>query len=226
MNPLQDQSSKKNKTPWPTKRAMQQVYEKQLWGVAEQLFYSGEGSHHQYIVKPYLKEVQAFLRSQATPFILCDLGCGDFNIGKQLAPLTQKYIGLDIVPELITHLQENYLSPQLQFECKNLAKDPFPNGDVAVLRQVLQHLSNSEIDTILKKLPQYQYVIITEHLPIGEFKPNLDIISGQGIRLKKKSGVVVQQSPFYFTFKKSQLLSEVYLENNKGVIQTMLYTMF
>ena len=88
-----------------------------------------------------------------------------------------------------------------------------PTGDCAILRQVLQHLSNKEIQNILDKLNNYKYVILTEHLPNEQFEPNIDIISGQGIRLKKKSGVDVLAPPFNFEVKKSEKM--VFQKNGK-----------
>jgi len=216
---------KTNKQPWPTKKAMQQVYEKQLWGTIGSVFYSGEGSHSKVIVTPYLEAVKMFLQELNNPPVICDLGCGDFNIGNQLLSNCDYYIGVDIVPELVEYLNRKYTIENTNFLCKDIAKDSLPSADVALLRQVLQHLSNIEISAILKKLYQYKYVIITDHIPAGDFEPNIDIISGQGIRLKKKSGVVVEKAPFYFKFKNSQVLSEIFLDKKKGVIRTILYTM-
>ena len=51
-------SLNKKKTPWPTKKAMKQVYEMKLWGTNGSSFYSGEGSYNIKIVEPYLKEVK------------------------------------------------------------------------------------------------------------------------------------------------------------------------
>ncbi len=217
---------KKIKTPWPTKKAMQQVYEKQLWGSNKTLFYSGEGSHQKEIVEPYTKSLIEFLKVFPKPPTLCDLGCGDFNVGQQLLPYISQYIGIDIVPELIEHHKGKYESENIVFDCKDLAKDSLPPANCAILRQVLQHLSNVEIQAILKKLVQYQYVIITEHIPLGSFESNKDIISGQGIRLKKGSGVVIQEAPFCFEFKTSKELNTVLLENGNGKIQTVLYVMY
>jgi len=215
-----------NKQPWPTKQAMQQVYEKQLWGAMKTPFYSGEGSHNTTIVSPYIEVVKIFLQQLKTPPVICDLGCGDFNIGKKLLSNCDNYIGVDIVPELVEHLNRKYAIKNTNFLCRDIAKDPLPQAEVALVRQVLQHLSNIEISTILKKLPQYKYVIITDHIPVGDFEPNIDIISGQGIRLKKKSGLVVEKAPFYFEFKKSQILSEIFLDEKKGIIRTTLYIMY
>lgn len=213
----------KEKNPWPTDKAMEQVYEKHLWGGIEHDFYSGEGSHHPKIVVPYVTAVSQFLSSFKSPITVCDLGCGDFNIGKQLISFTQKYIGVDIVPNLITRNKQKFFLPNLEFYCLDLAKDTIPKANCVLIRQVLQHLSNQEIIALIPKLYQYKYLILTEHLPTGQFVPNLDVISGQGIRLKKKSGVCLDISPFNLKFtKKEQILSYV-TEDGKGKIVTTIY---
>ena len=116
----------------------------------------------------------------------------------ELVPYTQAYKAVDIVPELIAHNKELFKSKKLSFDTIDLAKDPLPEGDCSLLRQVLQHLSNAEIASIVNKLYAYRYVILTEHLPDQEFTPNIDIISGQGIRLKKKEWRRVTDTSFYF----------------------------
>jgi len=217
---------RKIKKPWPTIKAMEQVYNMKLWGDNNTNFYSGDGSHNPIIVTPYLKTITSFLTSFKTPLTVCDLGCGDFNIGKQLVKHTYKYIAIDIVSDLITHNKENFKDERLEFKCLNIASDDLPLGDCAILRQVLQHLSNAEIKTIIKKLKHFKYIILTEHLPQGNFTPNKDIISGQGIRLKKQSGLDLLVSPFNLTIKEKKELLATNLENNKGVITTTLYRMF
>ena len=72
----------------------------------------------------------------------------------------------------------------------------------------------------------YRYVILTEHLPSGVFESNIDIISGQGIRLKKQSGLNVLAPPFNFKVKKETQLLSLSLNNNKGVLVTTLYEVF
>jgi len=213
-----------SKTPWPTKDAMQQVYAKKLWGSGNTDFYSGEGSHDAATVQAYLKAVIGFFKSLETPPVVCDLGCGDFNVGKELVPYTQAYKAVDIVPELIAHNKELFKSKKLSFDTIDLAKDPLPEGDCALLRQVLQHLSNAEIASIINKLYAYRYVILTEHLPDQEFIPNIDIISGQGIRLKKKSGVELLAPPFNFKVKAAKELLSLPAPGVKGRLVTTLYT--
>lgn len=217
---------KKNKKPWPTIEAMNQIYDLKLWGGKDKDFYSGSGSHNPEITKPYLEALTTFLSSFSTPLVVCDLGCGDFNIGKHLPKYTKKYYALDIVENLIERNKSLFKEDNLEFYCLDIAKDELPIADCVILRQVLQHLSNTEIQSIVKKLTVYKYIILTEHLPLRDFTPNKDIISGQGIRLKLNSGVHLLEAPFNLQIKGETILNEYFLENNKERIVTTLYSIF
>lgn len=218
-----DNGTKKTKTPWPTKKAMEQVYKMKLWGTNQSDFYSGIGSHHPEIVNPYIEAVTTFLTSFESPLTVCDLGCGDFNIGKHLVKHTQKYIAVDIVPELIKYNKETFKASNLEFHCLDVAVDDLPSGDCAILRQVLQHLSNTEVQNIVNKLSNFKYVILTEHLPQRDFIANKDIISGQGTRLKKQSGLNLLEPPFNFKIKEEEQLLSVVSKKFEGFIVTRLY---
>jgi len=221
-----ENSTKNIKKPWPTKAAMSQVYELHLWGGSGSGFYSGEGSHHPELVKPYIRVVRSFLNSFENPLVVCDLGCGDFNVGKKLVAHTKAFVAVDIVEELIAQHKEHFKLPHLEFQCLDLATANLPEGDCALLRQVLQHLSNAEIQKILLKLTAFKYVILTEHVPEGDFEPNKDIITGQGTRLKKQSGLNILAPPFLLKVKEEQQLLAIHLDAFKGVIVTTLYTLF
>ncbi|NIJ45698.1 hypothetical protein FHR24_002166 [Wenyingzhuangia heitensis] len=221
-----ENKSKKVKKPWPTKKAMEQVYEMKLWGGNEFDFYSGSGSHDSEIVMPYIETLISFFTSFKTPITVCDLGCGDFNVGKQLLKYTQNYIAVDIVENLIERNKQKFKLPNLSFYCLDIAVDNLPVGDCVILRQVLQHLSNNEVLNVMKKLTNFKYIVLTEHLPCGDFIPNKDIISGQGIRIKKQSGVHLLSPPFNFNIKEEKELQSINLKNNKGKIVTTLYRVF
>lgn len=223
---MTDEKPQKNKKPWPTNKVMEQIYDLNLWGKGANEFYSGFGSHNPAIVAPYIDVVRVFLTSLQTPVTVLDLGCGDFNIGKQLVKHTKKYIAVDIVQPLIDFNKTEFKSANLTFDCLDIAKDDLPKADVVLLRQVLQHLSNAEVQAVLDKLKNYKYVILTEHLPNGVFTPNKDIISGQGIRLKKQSGLDILKAPFHFKTLAQEELLAIDLEVNKGVIVTSKFRIF
>lgn len=218
--------NKKIKKPWPTKKAMEQVYEMNLWGGSNYDFYSGEGSHESSIINPYLHEIKRFLTSFDSQLTVCDLGCGDFNIGKQLVEFSKQYIGIDIVESLINRNIDKYKSSNLEFQCMDIASDDLPLTDCVILRQVLQHLSNNEVIKIVQKLNKYKFIILTEHVPEGKFIPNIDIISGQGIRLKKNSGINLMAPPFNLEVKNKKEILSIKSKCSKGLIVTTIYNMF
>jgi len=217
---------KRTKKPWPTRDAMEQVYENKLWGTNKSDFYSGAGSHQPEIIKPYIAVLKTFLTSFKSKITVCDLGCGDFNVGKELVKFTKKCIAVDIVEDLIAHNKEKFIEENVSFHCLDIAKNDLPFADCALVRQVLQHVSNAEIESIVKKLQNFKYVIVTEHLPVGDFIPNKDIISGQGIRLKRQSGVHLIAPPFNFKVKEEKQLLSINLKDYKGVIVTTFYQVF
>ena len=221
-----ENGTKTIKKPWPTKDAMEQVYEMKLWGSGNSDFYSGLGSHDPEVVNPYIEVLRSFLTSFKSPLRVCDLGCGDFNVGKELVRHTKNYVAVDIVAKLIEHNKAKFKDDNLEFRCLDIAVDNLPSGDCVILRQVLQHLSNAEVKNIVSKLKNYKYVILTEHLPDGAFIPNKEIISGQGIRLKKRSGINLLVAPFNLIIKEEKLLLSIIPKDNKGLIVTTLYKIF
>lgn len=216
-------STKPSKSPWPTKDAMNQIYSKNLWGGNENEFYSGEGSHKPEIVDPYVNSVKLFLASFQNKLSVCDLGCGDFNVGKELVSITDKYFAIDIVEELIEFNRRRFTAPNLEFLCLDIAKDELPKADCVILRQVLQHLSNDEVKAILNKIIKYKYLILSEHIPVGNFESNKNIISGQGIRLKKLSGIDISKDPFNFKFKEKVEITSYVLDDGKSKIVSSIY---
>lgn len=220
--------SLRKKTPWQTKAVMTQIYDLGFWGKGsvEDKFYSGDGSHDPKIIEPYIQFVQAFLQSFPNKLSVVDLGCGDFNVGKNFVQFTQKYFALDVVEELIAYNSQKFNFPNIEFLSLDIVKNDLPKADCAIIRQVLQHLSNKEIGLLIPKLAQYQYIILTEHIPDGDFIANKDIITGQGIRLKQNSGVDITKEPFNLKPLKSTTILQSKSSKYKGVIETKLYQIF
>ena len=221
-----ENGAKKIKKSWPTKDAMEQVYALKLWGGSTTDFYSGAGSHEAHLVLPYVDVVISFLTSFESPLVVCDLGCGDFNVGNELVRHTKKYVAVDIVSDLITRNKQKFQQENLEFQCLDISADALPSADCAILRQVLQHVSNTEVKRIVGKLTDFKYVILTEHLPEENFIPNKDLISGQGIRLKKQSGINLTDSPFNLKVLAEKQLLSLGAKDGKGALVTTLYTLF
>ena len=110
---------------------------------------SGEGSELQHTtsVRQRLPEV---LKSIGTRTLL-DAGCGDFNWMKEVQ-LPCKYIGVDIVPEVIEANLARYSSSERTFQLMDLTKDPLPAVDTVLCREVLFHLSFRDIWRVIENL--------------------------------------------------------------------------
>ena len=200
-----------------------QVYRERRWGrMLSRRYFSGQGSHDPAVVKPYVAAVRQFLSTlQARPDVV-DLGCGDFNVGRRLRDVCGQYIACDVVPDLIAYNKTAFAADRVEFRCVDMIADPLPRGDVAFLRQVLQHLTNEQIARVLPKLAQYQYLILTEHVPsAAQFSPNADHVAGSGTRLTETSGVVIEAAPFEFPYRSKQEICSV--EKYGGLIKTIVY---
>lgn len=203
------------------------VYKKKLWGVASpenrSPFYSGPGSSDPQIVDPYVETVKRFFASFPDKKNAVDLGCGDFRVGSKVFDSFQTYTACDVVPELVKFNQRYWRNLPVKFKVVDLVKDQIPTGDVLIVRQVLQHLSNEDISKFIQSIPgDFSYLLLTEHLPTGNrFLANIDKISGTDIRLGSGSGVVLTQPPFNLNVKSETTLLSV--PQFGGSIVTTLY---
>lgn len=129
---------------------------------------------------------------------IVDLGCGDFNVGQQLVSLVPKYIGVDIVEGVIHRNREKYGNSNVDFLCMDMVSEELPDGELCLVRQVLQHLCNAEIQQVLYKLKKYKYAVITE-MVYDKTKTNvynMDIGKDRSTRRNQKSGVYLEEAPF------------------------------
>jgi hypothetical protein len=209
----------------PVEEIFSAIYRERKWG-AEGEFSSGRGSHSATAVGPYLDAVRKFLGSWPYPPSAVDLGCGDFNIGRELRPYCDGYIACDVVPALIRSHKDRFAGMQVDFRCLDIIEDDLPAGDIVFLRQVLQHLNNSQILRVVQKLGRYMFIVLTEHVPSDSgFPPNRDKTAGGGIRLSRGSGVVLSAAPFLLRAKSEAIICKTNesIGGHPGIISTILY---
>ena len=172
------------------------IYKNGEWGGQFGQFCSGSGSN-EYHASRYADVIRAVIRDKKIRSVV-DLGCGDFTVGAKLQMEGVRYTGVDIVCDLIRLNQEKFGSANVSFQCADIITEDLPAGDLCLIRQVLQHLSNAEILSILKNVRKYEYVIITEHYPAPfvRYLPNLDKPHGPDTRIYDNSAVYLDQPPF------------------------------
>lgn len=117
------------------------IYQTNAW--RDQDSYSGSGSNLKQteIIRKELP--QLFHKLKINFFI--DAPCGDFFWMKEVNFHTSiKYLGVDIVPELIKRNNDIYATNDRHFEYANIVTDQLPNADLIFCRDCLVHLTFSD----------------------------------------------------------------------------------
>ncbi len=138
-----------------------EIYENCRWGKDD--FRSGSGKD--------LEEVKRITSLLASVFdkynwkTLIDIGCGNFAWARNLLPLlrAESYVGVDIVEEIIDENRDRYKYTDVAFEVMDIMTDKLPLADVAIVKDVLPHLSYYYIKKAMKNICSvgYKYIITT-----------------------------------------------------------------
>ena len=199
------------------------IYKQHAWGGGG--LYSGDGSHDEVIINPYMELLKQFIFGNAIESIL-DIGCGDFNIMKRvlesldLVGYNYNYYGIDAAASVIDSNNRNYGNDKVNFVHMDATKiEQMPVADLVIIRQVMQHLDNKSIYNLVKRLKSYHYVLYTEHVYLGDgVIYNIDKKIGPQIRLGRKSGVYLEKAPYNC----QNIIHLLSIPNNGGVIRTSL----
>lgn len=184
-----------------TKQAFEKIYEEQWWGKDGNKL-SGSGSYYENLVQIVPVSID-FLKEKFIIKTIVDIGCGDLNVGKHLFKKCDKYIGIDIVKSVIDSNKEKYQNiNSIEFYNLNACNEDLPMGDVYIVREVLQHLNNKEIQFLLQNIDgNFKYLIVVEHYPDNIIQVNMDKPTGPNIRLNRRSAVDILEKPFHMTDK-------------------------
>lgn len=197
------------------------IYTNNKWGGEHGAYYSGRGSDDDFAI-PYAELVKKFILDNSIKSVV-DCGCGDFRVAQKFITDDIDYTGVDIVKGLVDRNNQLFATSNTQFTCKNIVEEQLPDGDLCLVRQVLQHLQNDEIKKALQNMKKYKYVIVTEHIPIDDGSKkilyNLDIPHGRDIRILIDSGVFLEKEPYCIPVK---ILMEFHQEDVEGVLRTVL----
>ena len=191
----------------------EKIYEEKRWGtsdIKDRKYSSGDGTRDREIVEEYIDAVTYFLSKNSGLKSGLDLGCGDFSVGVAFCELFQEYRAMDVAKNVINENKNFYKSKNVKFSVLDLTGGKIPRIDVIFVRQVLQHLSNTEIKKFVKNIEgKFQHLIVTESLSKSLFfRPNKDINTGPGIRIHKKSGVMLEKDPFNLKFSNMDVIME------------------
>jgi SAM-dependent methyltransferase len=76
---------------------------------------------------------------------LLDVGCGDFNWMRETNLGVERYLGVDVVPELVLANRALYGDPQRRFLLRDVTRDRLPRADLVLCRDVLIHFPDDDL---------------------------------------------------------------------------------
>ncbi len=155
------------------------IYSEHYWPSKESV--SGPGSELEN-TKNIRMEIKKLIKHYKIKKFL-DIPCGDFNWMQNILSKDIKYIGGDIVTELVTQNKNKFTNSNLKFIEINLIDDILPQADLMLCRDCLIHLSNDNINKFFKNFinSEINYLLVTSYessLDSKDIDHNLEINDG------------------------------------------------
>ena len=161
------------------------AYRAGIWGDPESVSGPGSGLARTAAFRDEIKLLLDRLGART----LLDAGCGDFNWMREV-PLSQHYVGWDIVPELIATTQK-YATDERTFVHGDITRDTLPKVDVILCRDCLVHFPLAAVWQALRNFKRSgsRYLLTTTFMSHPD---NVDIPCGGWRTLN------FERSPFNF----------------------------
>ena len=137
------------------------IYRDGTWGRNDRDGTSGFGStvRTTALYRAYLEQ----LVKDAHVHSVVDAGCGDWEFSKVIDWTGIDYKGYDIVGSLVAQDTQRYGKPNVQFFTADIIDADLPPADLLIVKNVLQHLQNADVQRFLaKQLPKYKLAILTD----------------------------------------------------------------
>jgi hypothetical protein len=171
----------------PRANVFRSIYRANTWGSS--VSHSGSGSEMSQTAA--LRQALPKLVVETDCRILLDVPCGDFHWMAETDVAVDKYIGADIVPELIEANSLAYGRDGYRFVQADVTVDPLPRADVILCRDCLVHLSYGDIFRVLRNLKATGSTYLLTTTYVGRQK-NRNIPTGAWRPIN------LERSPFYF----------------------------
>jgi hypothetical protein len=152
----------------------EQLYKNNLWSVQKSISGPGSDLAHTTTIRKELP----ILAAQLGVSSILDIPCGDFDWMQRVNFGSCKYIGADIVEELVSRNNQQYASNGRKFIKLNIVNDELPTVDLVLCRDLFVHLPYSDIVKAINNIrkSRSKYFLTTSHWLTTK---NHDILAGQ-----------------------------------------------
>ena len=149
------------------------IYRRHHWSGSASASGAGAGPEQ---TRALARALPALLRDLGVASLL-DLPCGDYGWMRAVELPVDRYIGADLLPELIVPLAEQCGDDRHQFDVLDLTRDPLPAANLMLCRDCLVHLSYADIRRALANVARSEISwLLTTTFTRAE--PNEDIVTG------------------------------------------------
>jgi hypothetical protein len=162
-----------NNKIYTPQETFEMIYKTNHW--KDDVSVSGNGSND--IQTRTIREVLPELLKQYAIKTILDLPCGDFNWLSSVLLGVDKYIGGDIVKEIIEKNNSFYKNDQREFKVINLISDNLPSAEIIFCRDCFVHFSNDDIVNSIRNIQRsgIKYILTTTFTNCIQ---NDDIVTG------------------------------------------------
>jgi hypothetical protein len=128
----------------PDGQYFQDIYQQRLFGKSTSASGPGSSMDATRVVRESIFELFDEYKIQN----IVDIPCGDFLWFRAMELKDLKYTGLDIVPELISELKQEF--PKQQFNVHDATSDRLETYDLILCRDLLVHLTNEQAVKVIE----------------------------------------------------------------------------
>ena len=149
------------------------IYEKNLWRDPESRSGRGSTLARTAVIRDALPALLDRLGARS----LLDAACGDFNWMARVDLGGVRYVGVDVVPDLIARNRRLYGGGVREFLLADITRDPLPQADAILCRDCLIHHSLADARAAVSnfKRSNSRYLLATTHTTVTR---NIDVQTG------------------------------------------------
>ena len=152
----------------PLASVFEQIYRNGRWANG-----SGSGSDPANTER-YRVFVERFIVQNSIQTVV-DLGCGDWRSSSLIDWSRVGYHGVDVVESVIARNQRRYQAGNIRFAQLN-DEHELPHADLLIVKDVLQHLPNSEIHRMSGFLARFHLALVTNTVTSDLYRPDGTVV--------------------------------------------------
>ena len=184
--------------------AFVKIYANDRWGHG-----SGEGSMRLH-TRGYVALLQHFMIERQIESVV-DMGCGDWQFSQFIDWSRVRYQGFDVVPTVVEGSAARFARDNVTFRLYSGDPTELPPADLLIAKDVLQHLPDAVVFSVLSCLSKYRYALFTNCVNPQGVTNNKDIKSGSFRQLDLRRPPFNLRADEIYTFSKHENLGKRFL---------------